>query len=207
MDVYSECQSFTVAYSVSIIEQGSCTAALITEGKLCFVPDYISELISICSPWDTDILDILGKERAFLYSRSDRTEEMCPPVDLIRLCVAVVFSHGFLMTAAIVIIRIIRIIDHYKSLYKWRSLTRLVMWTMQETLPRGGEGCRAVRTGSSIVMETPVFCWLMERRMRVSPRVTRIKKKNPWERWHDQTNTVFTGHLIPTFNKREKFAS
>ena len=46
---------------------------------------------------------------------------------------------------------------------------------MSETLPRGGEGCWDVRTGSSIVMETPVFCWLMERRMRVSLGVTRIK--------------------------------
>lgn len=56
------------------------------------------------------------------------------------------------------------------------SLTRLLMWTILETLPRGGEGCLAVRTGSSIVMETPVFCWLIERRMRVSPGLTRGTK-------------------------------
>lgn len=48
---------------------------------------------------------------------------------------------------------------------------------MLETFPRGGEGFRAERTGSSIVMETPVFCWLMERRMKVSLGVTRIKEE------------------------------
>lgn len=39
-------------------------------------------------------------------------------------------------------------------------------------LPRGGEGTWAVRTGSSMVMDTPDFCWLMERRVKVSPKVT-----------------------------------
>lgn len=42
-------------------------------------------------------------------------------------------------------------------------------------LPLGGEGTWAVRTGSSIVMETPDFCWLMDLRVKVSPNVT---KKN-----------------------------
>lgn len=56
---------------------------------------------------------------------------------------------------------------------KSSGLTRLHMWTILETFPRGGEGCWAVRTGSSMVMETPVFCWLIERRMRVSLGVTR----------------------------------
>ena len=39
-------------------------------------------------------------------------------------------------------------------------------------LPLGGEGTWAVRTGSSIVMETPDFCWLMDLRVKVSPNVT-----------------------------------
>lgn len=52
------------------------------------------------------------------------------------------------------------------------KLTRLVTWTILETLPRGGEGCLVVRTGSSIVMDTPDFCWLMERRTRLSLGVT-----------------------------------
>lgn len=47
------------------------------------------------------------------------------------------------------------------------------MWTMLLTLPRGGEGTWAVRTGSSMVMETPERCWLMERRVRVSLSVTK----------------------------------
>lgn len=56
-------------------------------------------------------------------------------------------------------------------------LTRLLMWTIQETLPRGGEGWRAVRTGSSMVMETPVLCWLMERRTRASLVATAHKRQ------------------------------
>lgn len=40
-------------------------------------------------------------------------------------------------------------------------------------LPLGGEGTWAVRTGSSIVMETPDFCWLMDLRVKVSPNVTK----------------------------------
>lgn len=36
--------------------------------------------------------------------------------------------------------------------------TRLVRWTIFVILPRGGEGCRAVRTGSSMVTDTPDFC-------------------------------------------------
>lgn len=47
------------------------------------------------------------------------------------------------------------------------------MWTILLILPLGGEGTWAVRTGSSIVMETPAFCWLMDLRVKVSPNVTK----------------------------------
>ena len=40
---------------------------------------------------------------------------------------------------------------------------------MLDTLLRGGEGWRADRTGSSMVMVTPDLCWLMERRTGASP--------------------------------------
>ena len=56
-------------------------------------------------------------------------------------------------------------------------LTRLVTWMMFETFPRGGEGWLVVRTGSSIVTDTPDFCWLMERRTRLSLGVTEGKRK------------------------------
>lgn len=48
---------------------------------------------------------------------------------------------------------------------------------MLETLPRGGEGWRAVRTGSSMVIDTPDFCWLIERRMRLSLGITGIERE------------------------------
>lgn len=50
--------------------------------------------------------------------------------------------------------------------------TRLVTWTMLDSLPRDGEGCLVVRTGSSMVTDTPDFCWLMERRTTLSLGVT-----------------------------------
>lgn len=50
--------------------------------------------------------------------------------------------------------------------------TRLVTWMMLETLPWGGDSCLVVRMGSSMVTETPEFCWLIERRTTLSLGVT-----------------------------------
>ncbi len=54
--------------------------------------------------------------------------------------------------------------------------TRLQTCMMLEVFPRGGESWRPVRIGSSIVMDTPDFCWLMERRTKESLGVTERKK-------------------------------
>lgn len=48
-------------------------------------------------------------------------------------------------------------------------------------LPLGGEGTWAVRTGSSIVMETPDFCWLMDLRVKVSPKVTKKRAQSSFQ--------------------------
>lgn len=56
--------------------------------------------------------------------------------------------------------------------------TRLQTWTMLDSLLRGGDGCLAVRTGSSMVILTPDFCWLMERRISVSLGVTLGRKQS-----------------------------
>ena len=53
---------------------------------------------------------------------------------------------------------------------------------MLETLLRGGEGCFAARTGSSMVMLTPDFCWLMERRTSVSLGITERERERERER-------------------------
>ena len=59
--------------------------------------------------------------------------------------------------------------------------TRLVTWMMLESLPRHGEGCLVVRMGSSMVMDTPDFCWLMERRTTLSLGVTAgIQRAHEW---------------------------
>lgn len=56
---------------------------------------------------------------------------------------------------------------------------------MFETLPRGGDGWADVRTGSSMVTDTPDFCWLMERRTTLSLGVTEGNRRKAGEEWEE----------------------
>lgn len=116
-------------------------------------------------------LDLIDPE-AVLHQRSSSAEQLLQ----LSECERPHLNKRFVSHNSLQLFQTVRCsVTHQKE--NSSGLTRLHTWTILETFPRGGEGCWAVRTGSSMVMETPIFCWLMERRMRVSLGVTGIKKK------------------------------